>query len=49
MVVNHRVIGCDIRADDSSHFPGYLVQLNANNIVFANNFVDAAGEDGNGS
>lgn len=47
--INHRIIGCDIRADDSQAFPGYLVQLNANNIVFANNLLDAAGEDGNGA
>lgn len=47
--INHRVIGCDIRGDDSKSWSGYLVQLNANNIIFADNFVDAAPEQGAGT
>ena len=47
--INHRIIGCDIRGDDSKSYSGYLVQLNANNIIFADNFVDAAPEQGQGT
>ena len=42
----HRVIGCDIRGDDEQAFSGYLVQLNSNQILFANNFVSAGGANG---
>lgn len=42
----HRIIGCDIRADDAQPWDGFLVSLNANQIIFANNFLDSGGVNG---
>ena len=44
----HRVIGCDFRGNDSQSWDGYLIQLNANETIFANNFV-SGGDSGNGA
>lgn len=42
----HRVIGCDIRSDDEQPWDGYLVQLNSQQTIFANNFVAVGGANG---